>query len=59
MATRLARVGERKGDASDAGAAVARQQEQYDLGDIDWLKVDASGTPEQTLRRAMAALGLA
>ena len=32
LATRIARVGGRKGDASDADAAVARQQEQYDLG---------------------------
>jgi aminoglycoside phosphotransferase family enzyme/predicted kinase len=59
LATRLSRVGERKGDASDADAAVARTQEQYDLGSMDWHKVDASGTPEETLRRAKAALGLA
>jgi predicted kinase len=59
LATRLARVGGRKGDASDADAAVARVQEQYDLGAMDWRKVDASGSPEQTLRRAKAALGLA
>ncbi len=59
LSIRLARVGGRKGDASDADAAVARQQEQYDLGDIDWLKVDASGIPEQTLQRTKAALGLA
>ena len=36
LATRLARVGGRKGDASDADAAVARQQEQYDLGALQW-----------------------
>jgi aminoglycoside phosphotransferase family enzyme/predicted kinase len=59
LATRLSRVGTRKGDASDAGAAVARAQEQYDLGAMDWLKVDASGDPAETLHRAKAALGLA
>ena len=59
LATRLARVGGRKGDASDAGAAVAREQEQYDLGALQWTAVDASGSPEQTLRRAKAALGMA
>ena len=57
LATRLARVGGRKADASDADAAVARAQEQYDLGAMDWLKVDASGDPAETLRRAKAALG--
>ena len=59
LATRLSRVGGRKGDASDADAAVARRQEQYDLGDLQWTLVDASGSPEETLRRAKAALGLA
>jgi hypothetical protein len=38
---------------------VARRQEQYDLGDLQWTLVDASGSPEETLRRAKAALGLA
>ena len=58
LATRLARVGGRKGDASDADAAVARRQQHYDLGAVDWLEVDASGSPAETLRRARAALDL-
>ena len=56
LATRVARVGARSGDASDANAAVARAQESYDLGALDWERVDASGTPDQTLARALAAL---
>ena len=48
--------GARSGDASDADAAVARAQESYDLGALDWTRIDASGTPEQTLARAHAAL---
>src|SRR5262249_15538372 len=51
LATRVARVGARSHDASDADAAVARRQQGYDLGALDWTRVDASGTPEQTLAR--------
>ena len=58
LSTRLNRVGERTLDASDADERIARAQEQYDLGVIDWETVDASGNPETTLRRARAALDL-
>jgi len=54
MATRVARVGSRREDASDADAAVARAQERYLLGHNDWQSIDASGTPESTLARARA-----
>lgn len=53
---RLGRVGARKADASDADAKVAMAQEQYDLGAMTWREVDASGTPEGTLKNAQAAL---
>jgi uncharacterized protein len=56
MATRLARVEARQADASDADAAVVRAQEAYDLGRNDWTMLDASGAPDQTLARAVAAL---
>jgi aminoglycoside phosphotransferase family enzyme/predicted kinase len=58
LPTRLARVSARTGDASDADAAVAGVQEDYDLGDFDsaWAMIDASGTPNETLARVKAAL---
>jgi predicted kinase len=54
--TRLARVGGRRGDASDADATIARAQESYELGTLGWTRIDASGTPQDTLARAKAAL---
>jgi len=59
LATRVARVTARDAeaaDASDADAAVARAQESYDLGALDWTRIDASGTPEQTLAHARRAI---
>ena len=56
LATRVARVGARVNDASDADAKVAQSQEKYDLGNIGWHEVNASGTPEQTLHNTRVAL---
>jgi hypothetical protein len=56
LQTRLERVGTRQRDASDATDEVARTQENYGLGPLDWQQIDASGTPEETAARARAAL---
>jgi aminoglycoside phosphotransferase family enzyme/predicted kinase len=59
LATRLHRVGGRRGDASDADAEIAREQENYQIGDLNapgWQRLDASGTPDETLARAREAL---
>ncbi len=56
LATRIARVGHRAGDASDADAVVAEQQEGYELGAMDWSMVDAFGTPAQTFSRAKGVI---
>jgi predicted kinase len=57
LSTRMSRVGQRKEDASDATPEVAKLQEGYDIGAVDWARIDASGTPEQTLQNGKAALG--
>jgi uncharacterized protein len=56
LGMRITRIGHRTGDASDADAAVARRQEEYALGSLDWSMVDASGTPEETLAWAKQRL---
>ncbi len=56
MATRIARVGARRGDASDADSAIVRAQEHYAVGHNDWEPIDASGAPQCTLARARKAL---
>ncbi|MET0867050.1 MAG: AAA family ATPase [Pseudorhodoplanes sp.] len=56
LATRIARVGARVNDASDADEQVVRKQAHYDLGEMDWTEVDASGTPERTLANARTTL---
>ena len=51
LATRQARIGGRQNDASDATPEVAALQEHYNIGEVDWARIDASGTPEQTRDR--------
>lgn len=57
LATRMSRVGQRAGDASDATLDLVKHQENYDVGPLDWQVIDASGTPKQTLQRSKAKLG--
>ncbi|MBR0822377.1 bifunctional aminoglycoside phosphotransferase/ATP-binding protein [Bradyrhizobium liaoningense] len=56
LATRQARIGSRRGDASDATQEVAALQEHYNIGRVGWATIDASGTPEQTLQRCQDAI---
>jgi uncharacterized protein len=54
--TLIARVERRRGDASDADRRVVREQLGYDLGNIAWHVVDASGTIAQSVEEAQRVL---
>jgi predicted kinase len=56
LATRLARIEQRRDDASDATRNVALKQETFTIGAVDWHIIDASGTPDQSLRSARSSL---
>jgi aminoglycoside phosphotransferase family enzyme/predicted kinase len=56
LATRLLRIEQRHGDASDATVDVAMTQETFAIGTVKWRIIDASGTPDQTLLSACASL---
>jgi aminoglycoside phosphotransferase family enzyme/predicted kinase len=56
LAIRQARIGGRRGDASDATQEVAALQEHYNIGHVDWATIDASGTQGQTLQNSRDAI---
>jgi hypothetical protein len=51
----MARIAARQGDASDATVAVLRQQQSYDLGRIDWHRIDAGGPADAVIDAARRA----
>ena len=50
------RIGARKNDASDADRAVLEKQLDYDLGAMDWHRVDASPPPDAVAEAALKAI---
>ncbi len=52
----LGRVVARRGDASDATAAVVRQQLAYETGEVTWHRLDASATPDALAATAQSVL---
>lgn len=50
------RIEGRAGDASDATVDVLKRQLEYELGPVDWARIDVSGEPQTVLKRAAAAL---
>ncbi|OYQ32937.1 hypothetical protein CHU95_17850 [Niveispirillum lacus] len=57
QAVTLARVARRRGDASDATTAVVRRQAAYDLGDMRWEVIPASGDADETTAIARRQIG--
>lgn len=56
--TLVERVTRRMGDASDADAAIVKQQMQLPTGPVSWQAVDADATAAATLDAAARALGV-
>lgn len=54
--TMMARLGTRRGDASDASGEVLRQQLALQPGAVGWHRIDAGGGPAATLAAARQAL---
>jgi uncharacterized protein len=55
--TLIDRVVARVGDASDADQGVIERQLEYDFGNLgNWLRLDAEGSPDQVLARALALI---
>ena len=55
LAARIDRISHRSKDASDATPEIAKAQESYSIGTIDWATIDASGTPEKTFSNCKSA----
>jgi aminoglycoside phosphotransferase family enzyme/predicted kinase len=56
LETRLARVGAREADASDADATIARSQRAEPLGEQGWTALDAGGALDATAALALGRL---
>lgn len=52
----VTRIKQRLSDASDANEAVIKKQLAYDLGEISWHQIDASGTLEHSLDQAQGII---
>jgi aminoglycoside phosphotransferase family enzyme/predicted kinase len=51
------RIGQRRGDASDADATVLKKQLTYDLGEIAWARIDTRRSPAEVERDALERIG--
>ncbi|MBT3307145.1 MAG: AAA family ATPase [Alphaproteobacteria bacterium] len=51
------RVTERTRNVSDADAEIVKMQQAYNLGQIDWAKIDSAGDRDDTLRAGLKIIG--
>ncbi len=58
LEVRERRVSSRKRNVSDATAEIARRQLDYDIGEMEWPRVDSSGPRDDTLAAGLRLLGL-
>ena len=58
LEARERRVTVRRRNVSDADAGLVRAQAAYDMGEIDWDRIDSSGPREETLGKGRALIGL-
>ena len=58
LEARQRRVTVRRRNVSDADAGLVRAQAAYDVGEIDWERIDSSGPKDETLGRGRALIGL-
>ena len=54
----MRRVANRRRNPSDATLDVVRRQLEYDLGGIDWRRIDSAGPKKRTVSRVRAVLAL-
>jgi uncharacterized protein len=54
--TLTARIGARRGDASDATVEVLRRQLTYDIGAMEWRQIDAGATLDAVISAARSAI---
>ncbi|MEP9368464.1 AAA family ATPase [Xanthobacter sp. VNH20] len=57
VSTLIARVEQRRGDASDATADVVLRQADYDLGEISWRRIAAAAGAQDEARAILTAAG--
>jgi hypothetical protein len=50
------RIQGRRNDPSDATVEILKRQLRYDLGSVDWIRIDAAGSLEETRSIAQKAL---
>ena len=52
------RVSERQGNVSDATVEIVRLQQEYDLGEIRWHRINSAGPRDETIQEGRSALAL-